>query len=96
MRWCLSALPLLSAVREPLWLAGGCLMRSAGQKHLLEALYHLWLSINLGRCSPGVAGYSTYAPSKAALRSLADTLRNEVCRGMSGLSTYMVVVLQYA
>lgn len=43
-----------------------------------------------------MAGYSTYAPSKAALRSLADTLRNEVCRGMSGLSTCMVVVLQYA
>lgn len=30
----------------------------------------------------GVAGYSTYAPSKAALRSLADTLRNEVWRSM--------------
>ena len=26
----------------------------------------------------GVAGYSSYAPSKAAVRSLADTLRNEV------------------
>lgn len=27
----------------------------------------------------GVAGYTSYAPSKAAVRSLADTLRNEVC-----------------
>ena len=26
----------------------------------------------------GVAGFSSYAPSKAAVRSLADTLRNEV------------------
>ena len=30
-------------------------------------------------CRAGVAGYSSYAPSKAAVRSLADTLRNEVC-----------------
>lgn len=27
----------------------------------------------------GFAGYSTYAPTKFALRGLADTLRNEVC-----------------
>jgi hypothetical protein len=31
-------------------------------------------------CTAGFVGYSTYAPTKYALRGLADTLRNEARR----------------
>lgn len=40
----------------------------------------------------GFTGYSAYAPTKYAVRGLADTLRNEVCQGL--MCTACPVVLQ--
>lgn len=37
--------------------------------------------------SAGFAGYTSYAPTKWALRGLADCLRNEVSRAVQGLET---------
>ncbi|KAK3063442.1 3-dehydrosphinganine reductase, partial [Teratosphaeriaceae sp. CCFEE 6253] len=60
------------------WLRPTTASSKAGDNQAAPALPRHFIITSSTTCFVGVAGYAPYSPPKAALRSLADTLRSEL------------------